>query len=113
MTWIEGLIIVLDFGGQYNQLIAGRVRECGVYADVHPYTLPPERIREMNPKGIIFTGARIVYMIWNRRISRKKSAAAAETGKWDPLSGIPSCVSGKKSEAEGFCARFQAALIPL
>ena len=50
------LIIVLDFGGQYNQLIARRVRECNVYAEVHPYTLPLEKIKEMNPKGIIFTG---------------------------------------------------------
>jgi len=50
------LIIVLDFGGQYNQLIARRVRECNVYAEVHPYTLSIEKIKEMNPKGIIFTG---------------------------------------------------------
>lgn len=50
------MIIVLDFGGQYNQLIARRVRECNVYAEVHPYTLPIEKIKEMNPKGIIFTG---------------------------------------------------------
>lgn len=49
-------IIVLDFGGQYNQLIARRVRECNVYAEVHSYTTPLEKIREMNPKGIIFTG---------------------------------------------------------
>lgn len=50
------LIIVLDFGGQYNQLIARRVRECNVYAEVHPYTISIEEIKEMNPKGIIFTG---------------------------------------------------------
>lgn len=50
------LVIVLDFGGQYNQLIARRVRECNVYCEVHPYTLGPDKIREMNPKGIIFTG---------------------------------------------------------
>ncbi len=50
------MIIVLDFGGQYNQLIARRVRECNVYAEVHPYTLSLEKIRELNPKGIIFTG---------------------------------------------------------
>lgn len=50
------LIIVLDFGGQYNQLIARRVRECNVYAEVHPYTLSLEQIKEMNPKGIILTG---------------------------------------------------------
>ncbi|HBA98286.1 MAG TPA: GMP synthase (glutamine-hydrolyzing) [Lachnospiraceae bacterium] len=50
------LVIVLDFGGQYNQLIARRVRECSVYCEVHPYTLSLEEIKEMNPKGIIFTG---------------------------------------------------------
>ena len=50
------MIIVLDFGGQYNQLIARRVRECNVYAEVHPYTMSLEKIKEMNPKGIIFTG---------------------------------------------------------
>ena len=50
------LVLVLDFGGQYNQLIARRVRECNVYCEVHPYKLSVEKIREMNPKGIIFTG---------------------------------------------------------
>lgn len=50
------MIIVMDFGGQYNQLIARRVRECNVYCEVHPHTLPLDKIREMNPKGIIFTG---------------------------------------------------------
>lgn len=50
------LVIVLDFGGQYNQLIARRVRECNVYCEVHPCTLSIEKIKEMNPKGIIFTG---------------------------------------------------------
>ena len=49
-------VIVLDFGGQYNQLIARRVRECNVYCEVHPYNIGLSRIREMNPKGIIFTG---------------------------------------------------------
>ena len=49
-------VIVLDFGGQYNQLIARRVRECNVYCEVHPYTIGLDKIREMNPKGIIFTG---------------------------------------------------------
>ncbi len=50
------LVLVLDFGGQYNQLIARRVRECNVYCEVHPYSLSVEVIKEMNPKGIIFTG---------------------------------------------------------
>ncbi len=49
-------VIVLDFGGQYNQLIARRVRECNVYCEVHPYTMSLEEIAKMNPKGIIFTG---------------------------------------------------------
>ena len=50
------MIIVLDFGGQYNQLIARRVRECNVYCEVHPYNMSLEEIKAMNPKGIIFTG---------------------------------------------------------
>ncbi len=49
-------VLVLDFGGQYNQLIARRVRECNVYCEVHPYNMPIEKIKEFNPKGIIFTG---------------------------------------------------------
>lgn len=50
------IVIVLDFGGQYNQLIARRVRECGVYCEIWPYDTPLEKIIEKNPKGIIFTG---------------------------------------------------------
>lgn len=50
------MIVVLDFGGQYNQLIARRVRECNVYCEVHPSTMPLDELRAMKPKGIIFTG---------------------------------------------------------
>ena len=50
------LVIVLDFGGQYNQLIARRVRECGVYCEVKSYRTPLSELRAMNPIGIIFTG---------------------------------------------------------
>ena len=50
------LILVIDFGGQYNQLIARRVRECGVYCEIVPYTYTLEQIKAKNPKGIIFTG---------------------------------------------------------
>ena len=50
------MILVLDFGGQYNQLIARRVRENHVYCEVHPHTLPLERIRALAPRGIILTG---------------------------------------------------------
>lgn len=49
-------ILVLDFGGQYNQLIARRVRECSVYCEVKPYTMSLGEIKSMAPKGIIFTG---------------------------------------------------------
>ena len=49
-------ILVLDFGGQYNQLIARRVRECNVYCEVKPYTMSLEDIKAFDPMGIIFTG---------------------------------------------------------
>lgn len=49
-------ILILDFFGQYNQLIARRVRECNVYCEIVPYTISVEEIKEKNPKGIIFTG---------------------------------------------------------
>ena len=50
------MIMVLDFGGQYNQLIARRVRDEGVYAEVYSYDIGLDKIRELAPKGIIFTG---------------------------------------------------------
>ncbi len=50
------LVIVLDFGGQYNQLVARRVRECNVYCEIYSYNMDIEKIKELNPKGIILTG---------------------------------------------------------
>ncbi len=49
-------VIVIDFGGQYNQLVARRVRECNVYCEIYSYRTDIEQIKEMNPKGIILTG---------------------------------------------------------
>lgn len=49
-------VLIMDFGGQYNQLIARRVRECHVYCEVKPYTISLDEVKVMNPVGIIFTG---------------------------------------------------------
>ena len=49
-------VLVIDFGGQYNQLIARRVREHNVYCEMYPYTISMEKIKALNPIGIIFTG---------------------------------------------------------
>src|SRR5438132_482043 len=56
MTPTKPLILILDFGSQYTQLITRRVREQKVYSEIHPYSLPLERIRAMRPAGIILSG---------------------------------------------------------
>ncbi|MCH5204056.1 MAG: gamma-glutamyl-gamma-aminobutyrate hydrolase family protein, partial [Oscillospiraceae bacterium] len=53
---VNETVLVIDFGGQYNQLIARRVREHNIYCEVISYKTPIEEIRAKNPKGIIFTG---------------------------------------------------------
>ena len=50
-------ILILDFGSQYTQLIARRVRELGVYCEIHPYSLPLEQAKAFTPKGIILSGS--------------------------------------------------------
>ena len=50
------LVLVIDFGGQYNQLVARRVRESNVYCEIYSYRTDLEKIKAMNPKGIILTG---------------------------------------------------------
>lgn len=50
-------ILILDFGSQYTQLIARRVRECMVYSEIHPFSTPLEQIKRFNPKGIILSGS--------------------------------------------------------
>lgn len=53
---LQEKVIVIDFGGQYNQLVARRVRECNVYCEIYSYRTDIEQIKAMNPKGIILTG---------------------------------------------------------
>ena len=50
------LILILDFGGQYTKLIVRRVRESNVYSEIVPFNISADKIKEKNPKGIIFTG---------------------------------------------------------
>src|SRR4030066_1191798 len=49
-------ILILDFGSQYTQLSARRVRECHIYSEIHPYDIPANRVKSFSPKGIIFSG---------------------------------------------------------
>jgi GMP synthase (glutamine-hydrolysing) len=55
MTHTE-TVLILDFGSQYTQLIARRVRECGVYSEIHPFNIPFEKIQKINPVAIILSG---------------------------------------------------------
>lgn len=52
----QEFILILDFGSQYTQLIARRVRELNIYCEIHPFRMPPDKIRALNPKGIILSG---------------------------------------------------------
>lgn len=53
---VRDFVLVLDFGSQYNQLITRRIREFGVYSELHPHTISMEKIKELNPKGMILSG---------------------------------------------------------
>ncbi len=50
------VVLILDFGAQYTQLIARRVRELGVYCEIHPFSLSIDRIQHLHPIGIILSG---------------------------------------------------------
>ena len=52
----QDLVLVMDFGGQYSQLIARRIRECGVYCEIVPFSISIEKLKAMQPKGIVFSG---------------------------------------------------------
>ena len=49
-------LLIVDFGGQYTQLIARRVRECGVYSEIHPWDMSDEDVRAFEPSGVILSG---------------------------------------------------------
>ena len=83
MSEQKNMIIVLDFGGQYNQLIARRVRESHVYCEVKSYKMPLEELKALNPKGIIFTGGP------NSVYDEKSPHIAKEIFDWGiPILGI-------------------------
>ena len=70
-------VLVIDFGGQYNQLVARRVRECNVYCEIYSYKTDIEKIKAMNPKGIILTGFPAAAMKKARRPALQSSLPSA------------------------------------
>src|SRR5690625_7478317 len=50
------LVLIIDFGSPYNQLLTRKVRELGVYSELHPYTISAEKVKKLNPKAIILSG---------------------------------------------------------
>ena len=80
-------VLILDFGGQYNQLIARRVRECRVYCEVHPHDMALSDIRAFAPSGIIFTSSASATAAsfwprgWAAPSSLRKATAHASTAK--------------------------------
>ena len=56
MSTIFETVVILDFGAQYTQLIARRIREAGVFCEIHPFNSSVEKIKSLNPKGIILSG---------------------------------------------------------
>lgn len=68
----DNMILVLDFGGQYNQLIARRIRDLGVYSELVPYHTPIEKIKELKPKGIVFSGGPASVYVENAPIPDSK-----------------------------------------
>ena len=66
-------VIVIDFGGQYNQLVARRVRECNVYCEIYSYKTDIEKIKAMNPKGITLTADQTAVMSQIPQLTQRNS----------------------------------------
>ena len=66
-------VVVLDFGGQYNQLVARRVRECNVYCEIYSYKTDLEKIKAMNPKGIIHDIYTKLLHIWEHKTASESA----------------------------------------
>jgi GMP synthase (glutamine-hydrolysing) len=82
-------IIILDFGSQYTQLIARRVREAGVYSEIHPCTVDPEQVEAMQPKGLILSGGPCsVYDTEAPQLDPRYLSLAREDGSLVPVLGI-------------------------
>ena len=79
----EEKLLILDFGAQYTQLIARRVREAHVYCEIHPFSLPLEEVQKLNPKGIILSGG--PFSVYDSR-SPKSDPAILKLGI--PILGI-------------------------
>ena len=99
------MIIVLDFGGQYNQLIARRVRECNVYAEVHPYTLSLDKIKEMVDLDAVksdLKGRKAVKLIVDNakpvETEKEKKAAKKSAKKEDEAAEAPAEEAPKAEE---------------
>ena len=60
-------VLILDFGGQYNLLVARRVRECGIYCEIKSYRMTMDEIRTFAPDALIFTGKIVIFQFLSFR----------------------------------------------
>ena len=75
------LVLILDFGSQYTQLIARRIRELKVYSEIHPFNIPFSRIKEMAPKAIVLSGGPSSVYEGRSRPSIAPAASASPTSR--------------------------------
>ena len=99
------LVIVLDFGGQYNQLVARRVRECNVYCEIYSYRIDIEKIKAMNPKGIILTGGPNSCYLEDSPTYSKELFELGIPGAWPVLRRTADDARAGRQGGEGGCQR--------